>query len=114
MDDNNFASPPVGGRRLTVVFSQLQHALAAADYGSFRHVLSIKQSTLSRSVQLLEHSIGVVIFERSSGGVRATPAGRHFLRMTRSILEQIEALTASTRAHGSGEAVVSSSGSVLR
>jgi len=107
MDDTNFAGPPVGGRRLTVVFSQLQHAIAAEDYGSFRqaaHALSIKQSTLSRSVQLLEHSIGVVIFERSSGGVRATPAGRHFLRMTRSILEQVEALTASTRAHGSGEA----------
>jgi len=66
--------------------------------------LSIKQSTLSRSVQLLEHSIGVVIFERSSGGVRVTPAGRHFLRMTRSILEQIDALIASTRANGSGEA----------
>ena len=107
MDNTNFAGLPVGGRRLTVVFSQLQHAVAAADYGSFRqaaHALSIKQSTLSRSVQLLEHSIGVVIFERSSGGVRATPAGCHFLRMTRSILEQIEALIASTRANGSGEA----------
>jgi DNA-binding transcriptional LysR family regulator len=107
MDDTNFVGMSVGGRRLTLVFSQLQHAFAAADFGSFRqaaHALSIKQSTLSRSVQLLEHSIGVVIFERSSGGVRATPAGRHFLRMTRSILEQIEALIASTRAHGSGEA----------
>ncbi|WP_346658009.1 LysR family transcriptional regulator [Bradyrhizobium sp. 157] len=107
MDETNFAGLPVGGRRLTIVFSRLQHAVAAADYGSFRqaaHALSIKQSTLSRSVQLLEHSIGVVIFERSSGGVRATPAGRHFLRMTRSILEQIEALIASTRAKGSGEA----------
>jgi len=106
MDNTNFAGLSVGGRRLTVVFNQLQHAVAAADYGSFRqaaHALSIKQSTLSRSIQLLEHSMGVVIFERSSGGVRATPAGRHFLRMTRSILEQIEALIASTRANGSGE-----------
>lgn len=106
MDNTNFAGLSVGGRRLTIVFRQLQHAVAAADYGSFRqaaHALSIKQSTLSRSVQLLEHSIGVVIFERSSGGVRATPAGRHFLRMTRSILEQIEALIASTKAHGCGE-----------
>ncbi len=56
------------------------------------------------SVQLLEDSIGVVIFERSSGGVRATPAGRHFLWMPCSILEQIEALIASTRPNGSGEA----------
>ncbi len=44
-----------------------------------------------------------MIFERSSRGVRATPAGRHFLRMTRSILEQIEALIASTRANRSGD-----------
>ena len=106
MDDRNYAGLSVGGRRLTVVFSQLQHAVAAADHGSFRQAaqaLSIKQSTLSRSVQLLEHSMGVVIFERSSGGVRATMAGRHFLRMARSILEQIDALIASTRANGCGE-----------
>ena len=38
-----------------LLFSRLQHAAAAADYGSFRpaaHALSMKQSTLSRSVQL--------------------------------------------------------------
>ena len=77
MDDTNFSGLSVGGRRLIIVFSQLQHAVAAADYGSFRQAaqaLSIKQSTLSRSVQLLEHSIGVVIFERSSGGVRRRAA----------------------------------------
>jgi hypothetical protein len=44
----------------------------------------------------------VVIFERSNGGVRATPAGRHLLRMTRYIFRQIEALVASTRATGCG------------
>ena len=77
IDHTNFAGLPVGDGRLTIASSQFQHAIAAADYGSFRpaaHALSIKQSTLSRSIQLLEHSIGVVIFERSSGGVRATPA----------------------------------------
>jgi DNA-binding transcriptional LysR family regulator len=107
MDDTNFSGLPVGGRRLTVVISQLQHAVAAADHGSFRQaadVLSIEQSTLSVLSNYFEHSIGVVIFERSSGGVRATPAGRHFLRMPRSILEQIEALIASTRPNGSDEA----------
>jgi DNA-binding transcriptional LysR family regulator len=106
MDDSNFASLAAGGRRLTVVFSQLQHAIAAADYGSFRqaaHALSIKQSTLSRSVQLLEHSIGVVIFERSSGGVRATHAGRQFLRIARSILEQMDALVTHAHSTGRGE-----------
>lgn len=106
MDNRISAGFPAAGRRLAVVFSQLQHAVAAADYGSFRqaaHALSIKQSTLSRSIQLLEQSFGVLIFERSSGGVRATPAGRHFLRIARSILEQIEALITTTRANGCGE-----------
>ncbi|MBA7678677.1 HTH-type transcriptional regulator TfdS [subsurface metagenome] len=96
-----------GERPLGVDFEQLQHAITAADYGSFRQaaeVLSIKQSTLSRSIQLLEYSFGANIFERSSGGVRATPAGRYFLRAARSIVEQLDALAASTRASGRGEA----------
>lgn len=94
--------PPFG-----VSLDQLQQAITAADYGSFRQAaeaLSIKQSTLSRSIQLLEHSFGANIFERSSGGVRATPAGRYFLRVARSIVEQLEALAATTRASGRGEA----------
>ena len=93
-------------QRLNVDSSQLRHLIAAADYGSFRQAaqaLSIKQSTLSRSVRLLEHLFGTVIFERSSGGVRATSSGRHVLRMTRSILEQMDALAATTRANGRGE-----------
>jgi len=91
---------------LQVDLKKLEHAIAAADYGSFRQAsqaLSMKQSTLSRSIQLLEHSFGVIIFERSTAGVRATPAGRHFLRMARSIIEQVEVLAATTRASGSGE-----------
>jgi DNA-binding transcriptional LysR family regulator len=92
---------------LNVALSQLRHAIAAADCGSFRQaaeVLSIKQSTLSRSIQLLEHRFGVSIFERSNSGARATPTGRHFLRITRSILEQLDALAATTKATGRGEA----------
>jgi hypothetical protein len=44
---------------------------------------------------------GITILERSSGGVRATEAGRHFLRvLARSILEHVESLV--TTAHGAG------------
>jgi len=96
-----------GERPLGVDFDQLQHAITAADYGSFRQaaeVLSIKQSTLSRSIQLLEYNFGAIIFERSSGGVRATPAGRYFLRIARSIVEQLDALATVTRASGRGQA----------
>src|SRR5262245_41276735 len=93
--------------KLNVALNQLQHAIIAADYGSFRQaaeVLLIKPSTLSRSIKLLGFRLGTAIFERSSGGVRATPTGRHVLRMARSILEQLDALAAITRATGRGEA----------
>ena len=46
----------------------------------------------------------MTIFERSSGGVQATTAGRHFLRTARSILEQMDSLVDSTHHAGCGEA----------
>lgn len=107
MDHSNSERIVEKGRRLQINFDQLEQAIAAADHGSFRRAaeaLSIKQSTLSRSIRMLEHSFGVEIFERSSGGVRATRIGRHFLRMARSIVEQLEALNTMTRASGRGEA----------
>jgi DNA-binding transcriptional LysR family regulator len=106
MNHQNSSKLFVAGRRLRVDFRQLQHVVTAAEYGSFRQaadILSIKQSTLSRSVQILEHSFGIVIFDRSSGGVRATAAGRHFLRTARSMIEQMEALAATARSSGRGE-----------
>ena len=52
---------------------------------------------------MLEHTLGAVIFERSTGGVRTTPTGRHFLRMARSVVEQLDALATITSASGRGE-----------
>jgi len=106
MDESNPGKPQTTSRRLRVDFTQVEYAIAAADLGSFRQAaeaLSIKQSTLSRSIQMLEHAFGAAIFERSSGGVRATPIGRHFLRIARSIVEQLEVLSTITRASGQGE-----------
>jgi DNA-binding transcriptional LysR family regulator len=107
MNRPSFPGLFTGRRHLSTDFDQLQHAIAAADCGSFRQaaeVLSIKQSTLSRSIQLLEDRFGATIFKRSSGGVRPTPTGRHFLRMARSMIEQLDALAAVTMAAGRGEA----------
>lgn len=73
----------------------LRLAVAAADQGSFRkaaELMHIRQSTLSRSVRQLETSIGAALFERSSGGVRPTPAGRRIIRTARTILEELDAL----------------------
>lgn len=85
----------------------LHHAIAAADHGSFRRAadaLLLRQSTLSRSIRQLEETIGVTIFDRSSGGVRATQAGHSFLRNARSILEQLDALAINASSTGRGQA----------
>jgi len=93
-------------RPLALDLQQLRFAVAAADIGSFRQAadaLRLRQSQMSRSVRQLEHSIGIIVFERSSGGVTPTPEGREFLRTARSILEQVDALVASAKTTRRGE-----------
>jgi DNA-binding transcriptional LysR family regulator len=85
----------------------LHYAVAAEDHGSFRgaaEALLLQQSTLSRCIRQLEEAIGVVVFERSSGGVRATQVGRQFLRSARLILEQMDVLVKHAHSNGRGEA----------
>lgn len=41
--------------------------------------LGVQQSTVSRRVQLLEHRVGMVLFERDHSGVHLTQAGERFL-----------------------------------
>jgi DNA-binding transcriptional LysR family regulator len=87
-------------------FQHLRFAVAAADHGSFRsaaETLPVQQSTLSRGIRQLEHSLGMTVFERSSGGVRATEAGISFLRVARSIVEQMDTLVINAHRAGSGE-----------
>ena len=98
---------PLRGLTATVDLVHLRYALAAADHGSFRRAadaLLLRQSTLSRCIRQLEERIKMIVFERSSGGVRATKAGRDFLRTARSILEQMDTLVASAHSAGRGEA----------
>lgn len=85
---------------------QIRLAVAACDYGSFRRAadaLSIKHTVLSRSISQLEYLVGTSLFERSSGGVKPTSAGRAVLRIGRLILEQIDALVDTGRSSGRGE-----------
>lgn len=107
MNETSSQSPSAMTRPSNLDLQQLRYAVLAADLGSLRRaadVSLVKQSTLSRSIQQLEHMVGVTLFERSSGGVRPTLAGRNFVRITRSILEQMDALVSTTRATGRGEA----------
>ena len=84
----------------------LRFAVAASDYGSLRRAadaLSVRQSTLSRSIRQLEHQIGVPVFKRSNGGVNPTLAGRGVLRMARTILEEVEVLVVEAKSTRNGE-----------
>jgi DNA-binding transcriptional LysR family regulator len=104
---NELENSLLGNQILTVNLHHLRYAVVAADHGSFRRAadtLSLRQSTLSRCIRQLEHSVGVMIFERSSGGVQATPTGRDFLRTARSILEQLDSLVKGSHYAGRGEA----------
>src|SRR5712672_2325507 len=89
-----------------VDLQHLRYAVAAADHGSFRRAaeaLVLRQSTLSRSIRQLEERIGMTVFSRSSGGVRAIEAGRDLLRVARSIVEQMDTLLTTAHSTGRGE-----------
>jgi len=103
IDNKQSTGMTLHGRMSAIDLQHLRYAVVARDQGSFRRAaesLFVQQSTLSRCIGQLEHSIGMTIFERSSGGVRATEAGRDFLHVARSILEQVDSLV--TRAHRTG------------
>src|SRR5260370_41937171 len=107
MNDNlESREMPPQGRSVAIDLQHLRYAVAAADHGSFRQAaeaLLLRQSKLSRCIRQLEERIEMIVFERSSGGVRATQAGRDFLRTARSILEQMDTLMATAHRACSGE-----------
>ncbi|WOH57731.1 LysR family transcriptional regulator [Bradyrhizobium sp. BWC-3-1] len=89
-----------------IELKHLRSAVAAADCGSFRgaaELLRSQQSSLSRRIDEIEHHLGIAIFERYSGGVRPTQAGRAVLRLARTILEEFDALLATAISVHNGE-----------
>jgi DNA-binding transcriptional LysR family regulator len=106
-DHSESRNTPLRRGAAKVVLQHLHYAVAAADHGSFRRAaeaLLLQQPTLSRCIRQLEETIGMIVFDRSSGGVRVTPAGHGFLRNARSILEQMDALVINATSAGRGEA----------
>ena len=68
---------------------QIRYFLALAtelNYTRAASQLSISQPPLTRHIQQLEHSIGVMLFERSTRGVALTQAGKIFLEEARKIV----------------------------
>ena len=80
----------------------LHFIVPATHYGSLRHAAGIprvRQSTHSRAVQQLE-TRGVILFERSSAGVRPTPAGSHFVGKAKRLLADFGSLLSSAGTFG--------------
>lgn len=98
---SNFKSPGHhlhGSKALEI--KHLRSAVTAAESGSFRkaaELLRLQQSSLSRSIRQIEDSLGITIFERSSGGISPTVAGRNVLRLARTILEDCDALVSTAK-----------------
>ena len=80
-----------------LVASQNKSLRKAADY------LSIRQSTLSRTLRALEDQLGAPLFKRTSGGTHPTQAGNEFLQSARIILDEVDSLAKRLRTRSRGE-----------
>lgn len=73
-------------------------------FGRAAKRLFMTQPPLSRQIQLLERSLGVILLERSNRQVRLTIAGQHFLRDARHVLSYTEQAGNSARRLAVGQA----------
>jgi DNA-binding transcriptional LysR family regulator len=87
-------------------FSQLRCFLAVAEdlhFGRAAQRMNMTQPPLSRQVQLLEHELGVTLFERTSRAVKLTAAGRTFLPEAKQMLRLAEGAVVSAKRVARGE-----------
>src|ERR1700733_5293862 len=77
--------------------SELRAFHAVAQSGSIRkasELLDIAPSSVSRKVALLEHHIGTILLDRTSGGVKLTHAGSLVAEYARSVILDYDSLRA--------------------
>jgi DNA-binding transcriptional LysR family regulator len=87
-------------------FRDLRWAIVASQHRSLRQAaetLRIKQSTLSRCLRSLEHTLGSRLFERTRGGTRPTIEGQEFLDAARRFVDETEAITIRVKSRSRGE-----------
>ena len=86
--------------------NQLRYFVAVAEELNFRRAarrLNISQPPLSRHINLLEHALGVRLFDRTNRSVRLTSAGERFLHDAIDILKRSEAAALFARQTERGE-----------
>lgn len=77
---------PLEVLRYVVLIAENGSTLAAAD------MVNLTASSLSRKIALLEHELGVTLFERHSRGMRLTPTGSLVVEAARQIIQRMERL----------------------
>ena len=85
---------------------RLRYFVAVAEELSFNRAakrLHITQPPLSNQIKQLEEELGVLLFERSSRGVRMTEAGELLLDEARRILVQVDQTVSMIQRVGHGE-----------
>ena len=85
---------------VNVELRQLRYFIAVAEELHFRRAaerLYVTQPAISRQIALLEHEIGVRLFERNRRRVELTPAGSVLLDNLREVLVQLDRSLAEAR-----------------
>jgi len=74
-------------------FNTYRYFNEVAETGSIRRAadrLHVAPSAISRQLSLLEHSLGIMLLERSNTGIQLTPAGIMLERYTRNMFRELE------------------------
>ena len=83
----------------------LRYFTALADelhFGRAADAVFVAQSTLSQQIKAFEEEIGVALFDRASGGVELTEAGRTFLPYAKRVLREARRAESVARAARDG------------
>ncbi|GAB3369704.1 LysR substrate-binding domain-containing protein [Spongiibacter taiwanensis] len=76
-----------------MTLTELRYILALRDTGHFGKAAEkcfVSQPTLSVAIKKLEDELGVCLFERNRGQVKATPIGEQILRQAQVVLSQAD------------------------
>ena len=84
----------------------LSWAIAVSRHRSLRQAaetLNVRQSTLSRRLNLLEYQLGATLVERTNGGTRPTGEGQEFLKAAQRIIDETADIALRLKARSRGD-----------